>query len=102
MPCPPMRSEGGCKCENHSCPVKFPFPGHLGQRFTFHLFLEKKVEPPPSLRLPTGQASYGRAGKFKAIQMLRLNGRAHAQQPVIKGCLIHCGVPSFSIVQTSL
>jgi hypothetical protein len=27
------------------------------------------VEPPPSLRLPTGQAGYGRAGKFKAIQI---------------------------------
>jgi hypothetical protein len=77
-------------------------PVHLGQRFTFHLFLEKKVEPPPSLHLPTGQVGYGRAGKFNAIQMLRLNGQAHAQQLVIKGCLIRCGVQSFSIIQTSL
>ena len=34
--------------------------------------------------------------------MLRLNGRAHAQQPVYKGCLIHCGVQSFSIEESSL
>ena len=34
--------------------------------------------------------------------MLRLNGRAHAQQPVFKGCLIHCGVQSFSIKESSL
>jgi hypothetical protein len=60
------------------------------------------VEPPPSLRLPSGQAGFGRAGKFKAIQMLRLNGRAHAQQPVVKGCFIHCGVQSFLIKESSL
>ena len=34
--------------------------------------------------------------------MLRLNGRAHAQQPVYKGCLIHCGVQSVSIEESSL
>jgi hypothetical protein len=34
--------------------------------------------------------------------MLRLNGQAHAQQPVIKGGLIHCGVQSFSIKESSL
>jgi hypothetical protein len=31
-----------------------------------------------------------------------MNGQAHAQQPVIKGCFIHCSVQSVSIKQSSL
>ena len=34
--------------------------------------------------------------------MLCLNGQAHAQQPVIKGYFIHCGVQSFSKKESSL
>jgi hypothetical protein len=44
----------------------------------------------------------GGAQNSRPFKMLRLNGQAHAQQPVITGCLIHCGVQSFSTNDASL